>query len=110
MIELTKENFGKEVLEAEGLVFVDFWSTICMPCKALKPKLEAFVEKNKGKAKFCALEVMANKGVARPQGILSVPSIAFYRGGKQLLIFTPVMLGELGMEGLQEKLDEFAGA
>ena len=37
MLELNKENFEQEVLEAEGYVFVDFWSQGCEPCKALMP-------------------------------------------------------------------------
>ena len=53
MLELNKENFAAEVLEAEGLVFVDFWSPSCGPCMALLPDVEAFAERNEGKCKFC---------------------------------------------------------
>ena len=61
MLELNKENFGAEVLEAEGLVFVDFWSPSCAPCMALLPEVEAFAEKNASKAKFCKLDSGSNK-------------------------------------------------
>ena len=37
MIELNKENFDAEVLEAKGPVLVDFWSPKCDPCMALMP-------------------------------------------------------------------------
>ena len=37
MLELNKDNFDKEVLEAEEVVLVDFWSDGCEPCKALMP-------------------------------------------------------------------------
>mgnify|MGYP003623756743 FL=1 len=52
MIELNKENFDAEGLQAEGIVFVDFWSPKCESCMALLPDVEAFAEKNAEKAKF----------------------------------------------------------
>ena len=45
MLELDKKNFEPEVLEAEGLVFVDFWSDGCEPCKALMPGVHELAEK-----------------------------------------------------------------
>lgn len=106
MLVLTKDNFEQEVLEAKGLVMVDFWMTTCRPCLAIMPEVEAFVERNEGKAKFCKIEVSENKRVAVTQKIFTVPSIVFYRDGEQLFVFNGQLLGELGMEGLQAKLDE----
>ena len=37
MLEVTKENFESEVLQAEGYVFVDFFGDGCVPCAALMP-------------------------------------------------------------------------
>jgi thioredoxin 1 len=37
MLDLTKENFAEEVLQAEGKVFVDFYGDGCVPCAALMP-------------------------------------------------------------------------
>ncbi len=37
MIEVDKKNFEAEVLKAEGLVVVDYWSPKCEPCKELMP-------------------------------------------------------------------------
>ena len=42
MIQLEKDTFEAEVLEAKGLVLVDFWSDGCEPCKALMPHVESF--------------------------------------------------------------------
>ena len=44
MLELDKKTFEPEVLEAEGLVFVDFWSDGCEPCKALMPGVHELAE------------------------------------------------------------------
>ncbi len=39
MLALDKDTFETEVLEAEGYVFVDYWSQGCEPCKALMPEV-----------------------------------------------------------------------
>ena len=41
MVELTKDTFAAEVLEAEGTVLVDFYGDGCVPCQALMPHVHA---------------------------------------------------------------------
>jgi len=48
MIEVDKTNFEDEVLKAEGLVVVDFWSPKCEPCKELMPHVAKLAEKYEG--------------------------------------------------------------
>ena len=45
MIEVNKDNFEAEVLQASGPVLVDFWSEKCEPCMALLPEMEALEDK-----------------------------------------------------------------
>ena len=45
MLELDKTNFDNEIFDAEGYVFVDFWSEACEPCKALMPGVHELAEK-----------------------------------------------------------------
>ena len=37
---VTEANFEQEVLQADGLVIVDFWADWCTPCHAVAPVLE----------------------------------------------------------------------
>ena len=56
MLEVTKENFESEVLQAEGYVFVDFFGDGCVPCAALMPHVHALADKYAdSKLKFCCM-------------------------------------------------------
>ena len=76
MIEVNKANFEEEVLKAEGLVMVDFWSPSCEPCKELLPDVHQLAEKYAGQAKFCSLDTTGNKRLAISQKVLGLPTIA----------------------------------
>ena len=80
MIEVNKDNFEQEVLKADGLVVVDFWSEKCEPCKALMPSVHELAEKNAGRAKFCSLNIAGNKGRHQSEGFRFV---AFIRTEKR---------------------------
>jgi thioredoxin 1 len=87
MIEVNKENFDFEVLEAKGLVFVDFWSPKCEPCMELLPEVEALALRNANKVKFCKLDTTANKRLAITQKIMGIPAFVFYKGGERVFTF-----------------------
>ena len=108
MIELNKENFEAEVLQAEGLVFVDFWSEKCEPCMALMPDVVAFAEKNAGRAKFCKLDTMGNKRLAIAQKVMGLPTLVFYKNGEKLFTFDAAAINEGGIAAVQAKLEELA--
>ncbi len=108
MVELTKENFEAEVLQADGLVFVDFWSPKCEPCMALLPEVEAFAERNEGKAKFCKLDTAGNKRLAIAQKVMGIPTLVFYKGGEKVCVFDKAMLEADGIAAVEAKLNELA--
>ena len=49
IVKGTKENFKEEVLEAKGVVVVDFGANWCGPCKSLVPILDEVVEEDPNK-------------------------------------------------------------
>ena len=108
MIELTKENFEAEVLQAEGLVFVDFWSEKCEPCMALLPEVVALAEKNEGRAKFCKLDTAGNRRLAISQQVMGLPTLVFYQEGKKVFTFDKEAIEAGGIAAVQAKLDELA--
>ena len=84
MLELNKENFEEEVLNAEGLVLVDFWGDSCEPCKELMPDIEALSEKYGDKIKFSKLNTSKARRLAISQRVLGLPTIILYRNGEKI--------------------------
>jgi len=106
MTDLTKENFDTEVLQAEGVVFVDFWNDKCEPCKAILPEVHEFAEKNAGKAKFCKLDTTGNRRLAISQKVMGVPTFIFYKNGEKVHTFDGDAIADGGMAAVQQKLEE----
>jgi thioredoxin 1 len=80
---VTDETFEEVVLNAERPVVVDFWATWCAPCKMVAPELEHLAEKYAGSIDFYSMDVDANPAVSQALGIMSMPTIAFFRPGMQ---------------------------
>ena len=83
MIELNKDNFDAEVLQAAGPVLVDFWGEKCEPCKALMPEVHALAEKYEDKMKMCTLNTTANRRLAIGQKVMGLPTFIVYKNGEK---------------------------
>ena len=84
MVDLDKNNFAAEVLEAEGYVFVDFYGDGCVPYQALMPKVHEFAETYGDKLKFTSLNTTKARRLAISQKILGLPVMAIYKGGEKV--------------------------
>lgn len=84
MIELNKDNFEAEVLQAEGTIIVDFWGSKCEPCKALLPDVERLSEQYGDKVKFCKLNTTDNRRLAIGQKVLGLPTFIIYKKGEKV--------------------------
>lgn len=84
MLELTKETFEAEVLQAEGAVLVDYYGDGCVPCQALMPHVHAFADTYGEQMKFTALNTTKARRLAIGQKILGLPVIAVYKGGEKV--------------------------
>lgn len=82
-VEFSDANFQAEVLEEkEKPVLVDFWAEWCGPCKMQGPIIEEVAKEMEGKAKIGKLEVDQNPGIAQQFQVMSIPTIAIFKGGK----------------------------
>ena len=79
--DVTEKTFTEEVLMAGGLVVVDYWADWCSPCKQLSPIIEE-LSNEYGDVKFVKVDTNSNPNLAADQGILSLPTLQFFQGGR----------------------------
>lgn len=84
MLVLDKDNFQENVLDAQGLVLVDYWSEGCEPCKALMPDVEDLATEFEGKVVFAKLNTMKARRLAISQRVLGLPTLTLYKDGVKL--------------------------
>ena len=83
-IEITDESFEREILNGELPAMVDFGAAWCPPCRAIEPIIKELVDDYDGKVKIAEVEVDSNREVAGKFGIMSVPTLIFFKGGREV--------------------------
>lgn len=78
ILELTDASFGKEVLQSNIPVLVDFWAPWCGPCHAVAPAMEALAAEYDGRVKVAKLNVDQYQRVAGAMRIQSIPTVAIF--------------------------------
>ena len=84
MLEVNKETFQAEVLEAQGYVLVDFFGDGCVPCQALLPDIEALGEVYGKDLKFVKLNTSGARRLAIAQKVLGLPTVTLYKDGQKI--------------------------
>ena len=82
IMHLTKDNFDS--ITSSGLVLVDFWATWCGPCRMQAPILEEFDKQMEGRVRVCKLDVDEVPAIAQRFGVMSIPTVLFFKDGKEI--------------------------
>jgi len=82
VVTLTDDNFASEVNDSEKPVLVDYWATWCGPCKMVGPIVEEIAIEFSDKIKVGKLDVDANQNSAAQQNVMSIPTLAIFKGGE----------------------------
>ena len=102
-IELTDENFEKEVLKSDQPVLVDFWAEWCGPCQLMAPVIEELAKEYDGKAKIGKLNVDNSPNAASQFGIMSIPTLKIFKDGDVV----EDLMGVQEKEFIKKKLDNY---
>ena len=71
------------MLHNDKPVVVDFWASWCGPCKMVAPEMEKLAAKYDGKVDVVKVDVDANPRLSQAFGIMSIPTIAYFKPGAQ---------------------------
>ena len=105
MLEITKENFEREVLKSEKLAVVDFWAPWCGPCKVLAPTVKEIGEELKGLIKVGKSNVDENSELATELSVLNIPTLVLFKDGKE----AGRMIGINSKEAILAKINAILG-
>ena len=80
-INITKENFEKEVLEAKQPVLLDFWASWCGPCRMVSPIVDE-IAGERSDIKVGKVNVGEQRELASQFQIMSIPTLVVIKDGK----------------------------
>ena len=101
-ITVTDSDFETKVINCAIPVVVDFWAPWCGPCQIMGPVIEELAKEMDGKAKVGKCNVDENGDTASKFGIMSIPSIKIFKGGKIVKDFVGVQAKIVLEKALEE--------
>lgn len=81
LIHLEKEDFNHII--STDVTVVDFFATWCGPCKMISPIIEKLAN-DMANVKFVKIDVDKHDDLARIYGIMSIPTLIFFKDGKEI--------------------------
>ena len=100
-IEVSIDNFEKEVVSSSNPVLIDFWGPQCKPCLALMPYVES-LDKHYPGIKIVKVDASRNRRLCLRLKVLSLPTYLFYNGGKEVTR----LVGEVTRESLINRIEK----
>ncbi len=101
-LNFTDSSFKAEVLESSQPVIVDFWAPWCVPCKIVSPIIDELAGEYVGKVKVGKINVDENTQTAGQYGVMSIPSIVFFKNGQPVR----TMIGAQSKENYKQEIEQ----
>ncbi len=100
-VEVTNTNFNNFITKKK-YAMIDCWAAWCMPCRIVGPSIEKIAEEYGDTVAVGKLNVDENREVAAKFGIMSIPTILFFKDGQ----LVDKVVGAVPKHVLEEKLKQ----
>lgn len=84
VIEITEDNYDKEVKNSNIPVIIDFFADWCGPCHMMKPVFESVSLKYKDKLRFVKINTEILPEIAQEFEISGIPCFVIIKNGKEI--------------------------
>ena len=92
MLHFTKDGFDKALSQGK-LMMVDFWASWCGPCRMLGPVIEQ-LDNQYPDVVVGKVNVDDEQELAMRYGVMSIPTVIFFKDGKEIYHKVGVMPAE----------------
>ncbi len=83
-LELTQATFAKHLSRNDIPVLVDFWAPWCGPCKMMAPQFAQAAQLLEPQVRLAKVNTEAEQGLGTQYAIRSIPTLALFRGGREI--------------------------
>ena len=83
-LELTAENFDRHLTHTDLPLLVDFWAPWCGPCRTMGPVIAEAARLLEPDVLVAKLNTDAETAIAARYAIRSIPTLAVYKGGREI--------------------------
>jgi thioredoxin 2 len=83
-VALDERRFATHLGRSDLPLVVDFWAPWCAPCRMMAPIFEEAARTLEPSARLVKVDTEQAQGLAMQFGIRSIPTLAVFRGGREV--------------------------